>query len=337
MSSKSDNPELSMRGYKTQGEELPSVVRDEATVPIDLDLESQLLRIRHETMLQLTIRHFVRHRMALIGLIVVVTLALGAIFAPVLRPYDPYKSSFRTRYEPPSLTYPMGTDDLGRDILTRILYGGRISLSIGVLAMFLAVIIGTLVGSIAGFYGGRIDNVLMRFTDLMLSLPQLFVLILMTLLLRTLDIPWLQAAGGVPAIVLVIGLLSWMTVARLVRGSFLSLKEKEFVEAARAVGTSNARIMFRHILPNAMSPIIVAATLRVASSIITESGLSFLGFGVQPPTPTWGNMLRNAQDEMLKGHLWIAFFPGLMIFITVIAINYIGDGLRDALDPRKVQ
>jgi len=337
MSSKSDNPELSMRGYKTQGEELQSVVRDEATVPIDLDLESQLLRVRHETMLQLTIRHFVRHRMALIGLIVVFTLALGAIFAPVLRPYDPYKSSFRTRYEPPSLTYPMGTDDLGRDILTRVLYGGRISLSIGVLAMFLAVIIGTLVGSVAGFYGGRIDNLLMRFTDLMLSLPQLFVLILMTLLLRTLNVPWLQAAGGVPAIVLVIGLLSWMTVARLVRGSFLSLKEKEFVEAARAVGTSNARIMFRHILPNAMSPIIVAATLRVASSIITESGLSFLGFGVQPPTPTWGNMLRNAQDEMLKGHLWIAFFPGLMIFITVIAINYIGDGLRDALDPRKVQ
>ncbi len=305
--------------------------------PAALDAMSQSLRVRHESMFRMMARHFIRHRMALIGLIIVAVLAIGAIFAPVLRPYDPYKSSFRTRYEPPSLTYPMGTDDLGRDILTRVLYGGRVSLSIGVLAMFLAVIIGTLIGSVAGFYGGRLDNLLMRFTDLMLSLPQLFVLILMTLLLRTLDVPWLQAAGGVPAIVLVIGLLSWMTVARLVRGSFLSLKEKEFVEAARSVGIGNARIMFRHILPNAMSPIIVAATLRVASSIITESGLSFLGFGVQPPTPTWGNMLRNAQDEMLKGHLWIAFFPGLMIFITVIAINYIGDGLRDALDPRKVQ
>ena len=308
----------------------------ELAVSADTDWESQLLRARHESMLRMTWRHFVRHRMALVGLIVVIILALGAIFAPVIRPYDPYKSSFRTRYRPPSLTYPMGTDDLGRDVLTRVLYGGRISLSIGVMAMSLALVIGTLVGSVAGFYGGRLDNLLMRFTDLMLSLPQLFVLIIMTLLLRTVKIPLLQAAGGVPAIVIVIGVLSWMTVARLVRGSFLALKEKDFVEAARASGASNARIMFRHILPNAISPIIVAGTLRVASSIITESGLSFLGFGVQPPTPTWGNMLRNAQDEMLKGHLWMAFFPGLMIFITVIAINYIGDGLRDALDPRKV-
>ncbi len=201
--------------------------------------------------------------------------------------------------------------------------------------MSLGITLGTTVGALAGFYGGRLDNLLMRLVDLMLSLPQLFVLIIMTLLLRSLNIPLLQAAGGVPAIILVIGLLSWMTVARLVRGSFLSLKETEFVDAARAAGASNLRIMFRHILPNAISPIIVAGTLRVASSIITESGLSFLGFGVQPPTPTWGNMLRNAQDEMLKGHVWMAFFPGLMIFITVIAINYIGDGLRDALDPHK--
>lgn len=280
-------------------------------------------------------QRFKRHRMALAGFVVVLALALGSAFAPLLRDYDPYATSFRTRYEAPSVEFPMGTDDLGRDVLTRILYAGRISLSIGVLAMSLGVVIGTLVGAAAGFYGGRIDNLLMRTVDLMLSLPSLFVLIIMTLLLRSVNSPLLQAAGGVPAIIIVIGLLSWMPVARLVRGSFLSLKEQEFVDAAHASGASNLRIMFRHILPNAVSPIIVASTLRVASSIITESGLSFLGFGVQPPTPTWGNMLRNAQDEMLKGHLWMAFFPGLMIFITVIAINYIGDGLRDALDPHK--
>lgn len=282
-------------------------------------------------------RRFKRHHMALVGFTVVVTLALASVFAPLITDHDPYHSSFSTRYEAPSIAFPLGTDDLGRDVLTRILYAGRISLSIGVLAMSLGVIVGTLVGAVAGFYGGRIDNLLMRFVDLMLSLPSLFVLIIMTLLFRSVNSPLLQAAGGVPAIVLVIGLLSWMPVARLVRGSFLSFKEKEFVEAARASGASNLRIMFRHILPNAISPIIVAGTLRVASSIITESGLSFLGFGVQPPTPTWGNMLRNAQDEMLKGHLWMAFFPGLMIFITVICINYIGDGLRDALDPYKVE
>lgn len=289
------------------------------------------------TMRRMIWERFKRHRMALVGLTIVAILVLTSAFAPYISDHDPYHSSFRTRYEAPSRAFPMGTDDLGRDVLTRILYGGRISLSIGVLAMSLGLIVGTIVGAAAGFYGGRLDNLLMRFVDLMLSLPQLFVLIIMTLLLRSVNSPLLQAAGGVPAIILVIGLLSWMTVARLVRGSFLSLKEQDFIDAARASGASNLRIMFRHILPNAISPIIVAGTLRVASSIITESGLSFLGFGVQPPTPTWGNMLRNAQDEMLKGHLWMAFFPGLMIFITVISINYIGDGLRDALDPYKTE
>jgi peptide/nickel transport system permease protein len=177
----------------------------------------------------------------------------------------------------------------------------------------------------------------MRFTDIMLSLPRLFLLILMTLILRGIDWPGLQRSGGIVAIILVIGILSWMIIARLVRGTFLSLREKEFVEAARALGYSNRRIIFRHVLPNSMSPVIVAATLGIAGAIITESGLSYLGFGVQPPTPTWGNMLRNAQDEMLRGNMWMAIFPGLMIFITVLAINYVGDGLRDALDPSHVR
>lgn len=224
----------------------------------------------------------------------------------------------------------MGTDELGRDLLTRILYGARASLSIGILAVLLAVTIGTLIGAVAGFYGRAIDNILMRFTDFMLAFPTLFLLILLTLILRSFNIP--ELSTGILPIVLVIGLLSWMTVARLVRASFLSLKEKEFVEAARCSGASDLRLIIRHILPNAISPIIVAATLRIASAIITESGLSYLGFGVQPPVPTWGNMLKNAQAQMTYAP-WTAIFPGLMIFIAVIAINYVGDGLRDALDP----
>ncbi len=272
--------------------------------------------------------------MAVAGLLVVVLLGAASVLAPWLSPYDPDKPQLATQLRPPSPAHPLGTDDLGRDLLTRILYGGRVSLSIGILAMALAVIIGTAVGALAGFYGGTVDNLLMRLTDLVLSIPALFLLILLTLLLRSFPVPFLR--GGVLAIVLAIALLSWMTVARLVRASFLTLKEQTFTEAARALGATSRRIITRHILPNAASPIIVAATLRVASSIITESGLSFLGFGVQPPTPTWGNMLKNAQDQMMTAP-WTAIFPGLFIFVTVIAINYVGDGLRDALDPRHLQ
>lgn len=289
---------------------------------------------RAETMTAVVWRRFVRHRMALAGLGVVLVLASASALAPWLSPFDPAKPQLDVQLQPPSPGHPLGTDDLGRDLLTRILYGGRISMTIGVLAMSLAVVIGTAVGAAAGFHGRWIDSGLMRLTDLMLSIPALFLLILLTLLLRNFPVPILR--GGVLAIVLAIALLSWMTVARLVRASFLSIREHLFVEAARALGANNLRIILRHILPNAASPIIVAATLRVASSIITESGLSFLGFGVQPPTPTWGNMLRNAQDQMITAP-WTAVFPGLFIFVTVVAINYIGDGLRDALDPRHIQ
>lgn len=284
-------------------------------------------------------QRFTRHRMAVISLVVLLTLILASIIGPAVRPEQPETMGFRERSAlkdlPPSLAHPMGTDSLGRDMLSRILSGGRISLSVGFLAITLAVGIGTLVGGLAGFYGGRLDNLLMRAVDLMLSLPRLFMLILMTVLLRSVNSPLLQILGGVPVIIFVIAVLAWMGTARIVRATFLSLKEKEFVEAARAAGASNGRIMIRHLLPNAMSPIIVAATLGLANAIIAESGLSFLGLGVQPPTPTWGNMLNTAQNEMLKGHIWMAIFPGLMIFITVICMNYIGDGLRDALDPYK--
>ena len=296
--------------------------------------ETHLLNRRgHASRLQLPRQQFKPHRPALIGAAIIFLITLAAIFAPVLSPYDPEKSHLEVRVQAPSPQHILGTDDLGRDLFTRILYGSRISLAIGLLAMALAVTVGTLIGAAAGFYGGWVDGILMRVTDVFLAFPRLFVLILLTTILRQLNLPWLPASSFVP-IAFVIGLLSWMSIARLVRASYLSIKEREFVEAARGTGARNARIMFRHILPNAVSPIIVAATLGVAASILTESGLSYLGFGVQLPTPTWGNLLQNAQAQMTYAP-WLALFPGLTIFCTVIAINYVGDGLRDALDPRR--
>jgi peptide/nickel transport system permease protein len=228
----------------------------------------------------------------------------------------------------------MGTDGLGRDMFVRAMDGGRISLLIGLSVMLLAIFIGTTVGALAGFYGGMVDNILMRIVDIMLTMPTLFIAILLTQLLRAGVIPGLSA--GIMPIVIVIAITAWMPVARLVRASYLSIKQKEFIEAARCAGAKNWRLMLRHILPNAFSPIIVAATLRVGAAIITESGLSYLGFGVQPPTPSWGNMLNNAQSE-LDYAPWTAIFPGIFIFMTVLSVNYIGDGLRDALDPHHVE
>jgi peptide/nickel transport system permease protein len=285
-------------------------------------------------MLSITWYHFRKHKLALLGTSALILLIVGATVVPVVTRYDPGKTDIVNKYLPPSPQHVMGTDGLGRDLFIRAMDGGRVSLTIGLLAMFLAITLGTVVGSIAGYYGGMMDNLLMRVADLMLTMPTLFVAILLTQLLRAGVIPFLQA--GIMPIVLVVAITSWMGVARLVRASFLSLKEKEFIEAAHCCGASNWRIIVRHILPNAMSPIIVAATLRVGAAIITESGLSYLGFGVQPPTPTWGNMLRNAQSE-LDYAPWTAIFPGLFIFLTVIAVNYIGDGLRDALDPHHVE
>jgi peptide/nickel transport system permease protein len=290
------------------------------------------------TMSQMAWRAFRRHKPAMIGLGIILLLVLGAIFAPAISPYDPNTSDLDHMLAPPSSKHLMGTDELGRDLLTRILYGGRVSLSIGVMAMALAVFVGVIVGGLAGYYGHWVDNILMRFVDMMLSFPQLFVLIILALALRDIPIDALRgtAFASVFSIVLVIAVLSWMTVARLVRASFLSLKEQEFLTAAQSIGAGSRRQMIRHLLPNAMSPIIVAATFRVATSIVTEAGLSYLGFGVQPPTSTWGNMLKNAQTNMTRAP-WTAIFPGLMIFIAVIAINFVGDGLRDALDPYKVE
>jgi peptide/nickel transport system permease protein len=283
---------------------------------------------------------FLKHRPAVIGSVALIVIVFMIAAAPLIAPYSPTTSFYTPGVDkqlykprqPPSAQHLLGTDEQGRDLFTRILYGGQISLSVGIIAMTIAVVIGSLIGLLAGYYGGQTDNVLMRITDIFLSFPRLFVLILITTLLRQVNLPGLQP-GSFVSIALVIGILAWMSLARIVRGSTLEMREREFVQAAVMIGARNRRIMFRHILPNVASPIIVAATLGLSAAIIAESGLSFLGFGVQLPTATWGTMLRNAQSEMTTAP-WIAIYPGLMIFIVVIAVNYIGDGLRDALDPR---
>jgi peptide/nickel transport system permease protein len=290
--------------------------------------------MRQDTLVSITWRNFKRHRLAMLGSSILLVLIFGVVFVPLATHYDPGKTSILDKYIPPSFAHPMGTDGLGRDLFLQTMEGGRISMAIGLVAMFLSITIGTTVGALAGFYGKTTDNILMRIAEIFQILPTLFVAILLTQLLRAGSIPFLNA--GIVPIVFVIAITTWVGVARVVRASFLSIKQKEFVEAGQAAGAGNWRIMTRHILPNALSPVIVAATLRVGAAIITESGLSFLGFGVQPPTPTWGNMLKNAQAEMDYAP-WTAIFPGVFIFLTVIAVNYIGDGLRDALDPRHVE
>jgi len=273
------------------------------------------------------------HPGALAGLIVLGFLILCVTLAG-LSPYDPQTSNMPERLQPPSWRHLMGTDALGRDMLTRVLYGGRISLAVGLTVVVITLLIGVPIGAVAGYFGGRVDNILMRITDAALALPSLLVLILLSAILREVDAPLLEDYP-VLTIALVIGLLSWMFTARLVRATYLSIREMDYVLSARTIGARDFRIIIRHILPNAIGPIIVESTLEVGYAILEESGLSFLGFGIQPPTPSWGNLLSNAQEHMFK-HPWMAIFPGLMIFLTVISINYIGDGIRDAFDPYKV-
>lgn len=280
----------------------------------------------------LLLRRFLRHRLALASMLILFLLIMGAILAPFIAP-NPEKVNLKQKFQQPSLEHLMGTDDLGRDQFSRILYGGRISLSVGVLATGLSLFCGTVIGLLAGYSGGWVDNGLMRVTDMFLSFPPLFVFILLAALFR--DKPIANYGGGFVTVVLVIALLSWMSTARLVRGTVLSVRSMEYIDASRALGGSSLRIMLGHILPNSLGPIIVTGALQSAYSILTESGLSYLGFGIQPPTPTWGNMLNSAQTYMTN-YPWLAIFPGIAIFITVICVNFIGDGLRDAFDPRSV-
>jgi peptide/nickel transport system permease protein len=286
-----------------------------------------------ESLTRLTIRRFFRHRVALLSIAVLLLVILSALLAP-LSPYTPTQQNPANDLQPPTAAHWFGTDDLGRDVFTRVIYGGRISILVGLMATLISLAFGVLVGAVAGYFGGWIDNVLMRITDAFLSLPSLFVLILISTLLR--DLPALPLRNSVWIVIIVIAVLSWMWPARLIRGEFLTLKENDFVLAARATGVGHGRIILRHILPNALGVIIVHGTLSVGYSIILESGLSYLGFGIQPPTPSWGNLLATAQVYAIRAP-WLMIFPGVMIFLTTLSVNHIGDGLRDALDPRSAR
>ncbi|MEF3168456.1 MAG: ABC transporter permease [Deltaproteobacteria bacterium] len=268
-------------------------------------------------------KDFLRNPLAVAGLAIVGTLAVVAVLAPWISPHDPYAIDTRAILLPPSTAHLLGTDSLGRDCLSRLINGARISLLVGFVAVGLATAIGTVLGAVAGFYGGWIDGVIMRFVDMMLCFPTIFLIMAVIAFLEP----------SIWNIMAVIGLTGWMGVARLVRAEFLSLKEREFVMAARIAGASDARIIFSHILPNAVAPILVSATLGVGGAILTESALSFLGIGVQVPTPSWGNMLTEGKDN-LEVAWWLSVFPGLAILITVLGYNLLGEGLREALDPR---
>ncbi|MGJ4926945.1 ABC transporter permease [Bradyrhizobium sp. HKCCYLS2038] len=282
------------------------------------------------------VRRFLRHRLAAVSIVVLALLAFAIIVGPWIWRVPINEIDFTARLAAPSWEHPFGTDDLGQDLLSRMIYGGRISLAVGFAAMAVGLFVGVVIGSVAGNSKGPVDAALMWLTDLFLSLPQLPLLLLVIYLFRDLLKGIVGPEGGTfVLIVLVIGGFRWMPVARLVRAQFLSLREKEFVEAARALGASNLRLVVRHILPNALGPVIVAGTIDVAAAIIAESTLSFLGLGFPPDIPTWGRLLFDAKDYLDIAPHW-ALFAGGAIFLTVIAINFIGDGLRDALDPRKV-
>ena len=294
-------------------------------------------RARRPSSLWLDAAHrFRKHRLALVGAVILLTLVVAVVTGPFVYRVPIDEIDFKAKLRGPSGAHPLGTDDLGQDLLARMLYGGRISLAVGITAMLIAMTIGVSVGAAAGHFGGAADHTLMRVTDLFISLPQLPLLLLVVYLFReSLKKVLGPEAGIFILVVAVIGGLRWMPVARLVRAQFLSLREREFVEAARSLGAPPFRQVLRHILPNALGPVIVAATIDVAAAIIIESSLSFLGLGFPPDIPTWGRILFDAKDNLDFAPHW-AIFPGTAIFLTVLSINFIGDGLRDALDPRKV-
>ena len=267
---------------------------------------------------------FKQNKLALFGIVIILIMFFVGIFAPVLSPYNPNKINVDDIFLSPfQNNHILGTDSLGRDVLSRIIWGTRVSIKVGFVATGISIIIGIFIGSIAGYYGKRIDSILMRFVDMMLCFPSFFLILSVVAITKP----------CITNIMIIIGLTSWMGIARLVRGEFLSLKEREFTQAAKIMGASNMRIIFRHILPNAMAPVYVAATFGIAGAILTESALSFLGLGVQPPTSSWGNLLSTGKST-IEFAWWITAFPGLAILITVLSYNLLGEGLRDILDPR---
>jgi peptide/nickel transport system permease protein len=291
------------------------------------------------TLRQLAWRRFRRHKLAVAGVVILILLILycfgGALF--VSEQYANH-NDLNQVLQPPSAAHPFGTDTIGRDIFARTIYGGQISLFIGLTAVVIETVLGIVVGALAGYYGGRLDSLLMRFTEAMIIIPQLFLLIVMAKFfsgqMPNFTIFGRTYSGSLVVIIVIIGITSWMYLARIVRAEFLSIKEREFILAAHATGTSTRYVIFAHILPSCMAAIIVSATLSVANAILAEAYISFLGLGVQPPTATWGNMLERAYSYIDKGVPWLWFFPAMLILLTVLSINFLGDGMRDALDPR---
>jgi peptide/nickel transport system permease protein len=274
-------------------------------------------------------RRFRKHKLAMAGLIALIVLFAAAWVGPMVIPFGFDDLDLNHTHEAFSWVHPLGTDELGQDTLVRLLYAGRISLAVGLVAAFFSVVIGAFLGALSGYFGKWVDGAIMRLTDIMLAMPVLMLIMVLTRILKPEQFP----GGQIGIIISILAFTGWMTVTRLVRGEFLSLKAQEFIEASHASGMGSAGIITRHMLPNAMAPIFVAATLGVADAIMMESALSFLGFGIQPPVPTWGNMLTNAQQYMIDTP-WLAVYPGLLIFLTIVSVNYLGDGLRDALDPK---
>ncbi|WP_017726227.1 oligopeptide ABC transporter permease [Halalkalibacterium ligniniphilum] len=293
-----------------------------------ISVEDYQLIGERRSLLSMIVSKFFRNKLAVIGLVLLLLITLACLLAPFIAPHDPNYQDLRNRLAPPSSEFLLGTDHLGRDLFSRMLYGGQVSLYVGFASMLGAVFIGTIIGALAGYFGGIVDAVLMRFVDIVVAFPNIFLLITLVAILDP----------SINILIFVFALLSWTTTARIVRGEFLSLKKREFVLASRTIGMSNSRIIFGQILPNAAGPIIVAATLAVGNFILAESALSFFGLGVQPPAATWGNMLSNAQSvTIFRSAWWYPTFPGMLILLTVLSFNFIGDGLRDALDPRAVE
>jgi peptide/nickel transport system permease protein len=295
-----------------------------------------LLARKPRTLWSDAFRQFRRHRLAMVGLFIITFFSVAVIIGPVIYPRPINDIDFSNNLEPPSATYPFGTDDLGQDMLARVLYGGRVSLAVGLVAMVIAVTMGTALGAISGFFGGWVDTSVMRVTEVFIALPQLPLLLLVIYLFRDkMRVAFGPEMGTFLLMVIVIGGLRWMPVARLVRASFLSIKQKEFMEAAQCIGVPGLRQVVVHMLPNSLSAVIVAASLGVGAAIIAESTLSFLGLGFPPDMPTWGRLLFDGKDRLDMAP-WLAVIPGMVIFLTVLSINFIGDGLRDAFDPRRI-
>jgi peptide/nickel transport system permease protein len=286
--------------------------------------DARLMQSRVESPWRMAGRRFFRHRLAAVGLVVSILLILSAVLAPWLAPDDPLRINVLKKFVAPGEDgFLLGTDELGRDLLSRLLYAGRISLSVGFVAMLVTVSIGTIVGLVSGFYGGWVDTVLMRITDALMCFPTIFLLLVLASFV----------GPSLMSITIIIGVTAWMELARILRNQTLALRERDYVHAARSLGAPNSRILFRHLLPNSLAPIMVSATLNIANAVLLESYISYLGYGIQPPDASWGNMLNKAQSYFDDAP-WVAIFPGLIITLTVVSFNFIGDGLRDALDPR---